>query len=276
MAASVVKVEGDTRLDEFMDLVENYFVSRVGCNGVNRNGYELNLRIKQLYHDMGFSVGRLKKLMDKNNQTWSSDNERSNAHIGNVVLYNGTDKVKLGFVDFDASCDTNDFSKSKLKALQKIEYDSIINSAKSMPISPRKIQMGFLKSDKKYVVPEWRNDFVLGFETGYNAGPKIGVSAEGLDNQIDFARFVEIFMTLRSSIPLKGVPAPSRGYQRSDNLIDYTSGYFKHLKEDNSLIYSRSKMFDPYGILNKNKRYQNSLLNELKEEQDYLLSYIIK
>jgi len=136
LAASVVEVQGDTRLDEFMFLIENYLSYRLNLKqggqavNVNYQGKKLFCALGNLYSEMGFFTGRLKKLMDKNNQTWSADSDRSNAHIGNIVLYNGKDKVKLGFVDFDASCDVNDFSKSKIKAMQKREYDTIINSAK--------------------------------------------------------------------------------------------------------------------------------------------------
>jgi hypothetical protein len=247
-AGSVVEVEGDTRLDELMLVLERLFSYRINANNgkfdengarqiaVNKDGAYVGNRISQLYQDIGFIVGGLKKLMDKNNQTWSADGNRSNAHIGNIVLYNGSEDVKTNFVDFDASCDRDDFSKSKIRELQKREYDTILRSAYNSPISPRDIQARFLSSKYTGLFQAFRDSFVNGFMQGYEK--RIGLFSPPVTNTLPFERFLEIFDILRSGKQL--TPELQRSFDRE-------------LKN----IY---KNFDSYGILDKNRKYQDDLL----------------
>lgn len=279
LAASVVKVEGDTRLDEMMFIIESYFAYRTdafkkGKAEFNREGYNLFTSVSDLYYKLGVSTGLLKKLMDKNNQTWSADNDRSNAHIGNIVLYNDKGTIKTGFVDFDASCDTNDFSKSKINEMQKKEYGTIIKSANAGPISLRKIMLEFMKDKKNYIgFTQLREKFIKGFEIGYAREIKTSIDLYPAVFGVDFTEFAKIVMILRSDVGL--VPEPIRRQTEEiihkrgglDDLIYSYDGYFKKGK-DGSLI---NKIFrsDKYGkslddqgyILLKNKRYQSYINN---------------
>ncbi len=274
LAASVVEVEGDTRLDEFMFLIENYFIHRVNGEGkrelpLNSKGGELYFAIRNLYYDMGFATGRLKKLMDKNNQTWSADNGRSNAHIGNIVLYNGTNKVKLGFVDFDASGDIRDFSKSEIREMQKREYETIKNSAKAGPISLRDIKMGFLHGQNVYAgYLQCREGFINGFEAGYEEERRTGIRTSEIANGIDFSKFLEVFEVLRDSCRL--VPEPIRKVaERGGGLNDLLHSYDKYVghKEEKSLEnYILEEDKDVYNTLNKNREYQKDLLSKYNDK----------
>ncbi|MCX6750508.1 MAG: hypothetical protein NTZ83_03550 [Candidatus Pacearchaeota archaeon] len=249
-SGSVVEVEGDTRLDELMLILEQFFRYRISANktkvdengvkshAVNKDGKYVGDRISQLYHDIGFIVGGLKKLMDNNDQTWSADGNRSNAHIGNIVLYNGSEDVKTNFVDFDASCDRDDFSKSKIRELQKREYNTIINSAYNDPISLRDIQARFLGKDKPNIFSQLRDSFARGFVKGYDE--RRAIFSPPLTNTLPFERFLEIFEILRSGKQL--TPESFRSY--SDHGLE-------NILND----------FDPHSILSKNKRYQENLRN---------------
>src|SRR3989338_4361713 len=112
-AASVVEVKGDTRLDELLFIMERLALNKMYTgntkdleNGMKRveigeltfHGEDFHKHAKNLFHNIGYVVGRLKRLMDKSGQTWSSDYEQTNAHIGNIALYNGTDKLRVGLV----------------------------------------------------------------------------------------------------------------------------------------------------------------------------------
>jgi hypothetical protein len=136
--------------------------------------------------------------MDRNNQTWSADGGRSNAHIGNIVLYNGSSDVKIGFVDFDASCDTDDFSKSKIRDMQNQELKTIETSAYLPAISLRQIQARFLKNNSQFIIfNQFRDAFVKGFKGGYQL-----TGSSAVTNTIPFTRFLEIFEALRSDTRL--------------------------------------------------------------------------
>ena len=251
-SGSVIEVEGDTRLDEIMLILENFFAYRIGTNNrirtkdgsqtfeVNDKGAYVGKRIFQLYQDIGFITGRLKRLMDKNNQTWSADKGRTNAHIGNIVLYNGSEEVKVGFVDFDASCDTDDFPRSKIRRMQETEFETIYKSAYSQPISLRQIQARFLNRDLN-IFSEFRNSFAEGFAKGYEK--RVGFLSPAITNTLPFERFLEIFDILRS------------GERLSPEAVRSSLGSGKRKKE--SIDY-----FNPYGILKKNKSFQEDLLGK--------------
>jgi hypothetical protein len=258
-SASVVQVEGDTRLDEMMLILEQYFVSKLNQKPnknkgiyvkMNNKGEEVSKKISYLYKDIGFITGRLKKLMDKHYQTWSADGDRSNAHIGNIVLYNGSEDVKVGFVDFDASCDTRDFSRSKIKKMQKQEFETICRSAQSSPISLRQIQARYLK-ETKGIFSEYRESFIEGFNSGYNQ--RIGILSPAITNTIPFGRFLEIFEVLRSDEKLS--PELKRVFSGLKDKVECGFGNF-----------------DAYDILDRNKKYQKDLLNNLYTKDDYLFN----
>ena len=176
--ASVSKIAGDTRLDELMFILESLATKKMRGNlrekvfehgGYTFSGNKFNESIGTFYYDVGFTVGRLKRLMDKNGQTWSSDYEQSNAHFGNIVLYNGSDKIKVGLVDFDASCDVSELSRSELKALQEREYNLLLQNAERLVhIGPRQINGKPFANVKGIVSPgNARERLVEGFTEGY-------------------------------------------------------------------------------------------------------------
>ena len=225
--ASIVEIKGDTRLDELM-LVTDGLMSRkmyidsetTDSDGnpvfhigvLTPNGKKFRKSSRRLYQNIGFSVGRLKRLMDKNDQTWSSDSEQSNAHVGNIVVYNGTDKLKVGLVDFDVSCDRRDFTKPELKALQKREYESIIGSVEGT-ISPR--QMSGLPFTGKIIFdPGVKKRFIKGFMKGYDS------TSRTYTNEVDLGELQEVFELLRQSGEFSLAPRGSYDGIKLEHLID--------------------------------------------------------
>ncbi|MBI2667037.1 hypothetical protein HYX13_05480, partial [Candidatus Woesearchaeota archaeon] len=120
-AASIWKVEGDTRIDEFRTAVELRLENRLKEAKVKK-------LLNSFYYQTGYIVGQLLELMHRSGQSWSCDSGRTNAHMGNVVIYRvAEDTAKIGLVDFDASCDLKDFSKAKLKEVQKKDLTDLVN-----------------------------------------------------------------------------------------------------------------------------------------------------
>jgi len=176
LTTSIFEVIGDTRLDEFF-----YIMETLSINMPSGFSYRLN----QLYEDIGFVVGRLKKLMDRNNMSWSDNPQRSNAHIGNIVVYrHDTQYIGVGLVDFDSSSDSSEKSSDGLREQQQVEFESVQRSALQGLISPRPIGRNY---DPYFVRQEHRIFFIEGFIRGYTAEGKVNnlIESHRLENLLD-------------------------------------------------------------------------------------------
>ena len=186
--ASIYKIAGDTRLDELMDAIDGHYLYKSQKNETpSKVRDKLVKKIGRLYNDIGWQVGQLKKLMTDNYQTWSSGGFRTNAHVGNVVLYEKDGLIKSGLVDFDASCDTNDYSKDELIDICDKEFDQILQS------SFGKISMRYMKSRsyKRDIFESARTQFRYGMYGGYREDKVQPIKG------IDINRVKEIFWIIR-------------------------------------------------------------------------------
>lgn len=236
LSASVIKIKGDTRLDEFMDAIEEILFQRIMLNTPNKQGQKILEKVVTLYQDIGFVVGRLKRLMNKNNQSWGSDPCRTNAHTGNVVLYTENDALRLGFVDFDASssCKADKLSQQEIKELQKGDYSAIIYYAKRKQCSPRQF------AGDTYCILFWmneheydnflRNNFCEGFKKGHDSAT---YDKNRFDNKIPSEQIMEILSVLKSGVKLaKKSKSLSSGYASFISHADFMSyEYRDHIKK---------------------------------------------
>ena len=193
-AASIYEIQGDTRLDELMAFLDTLASDhiRFGDNTDTEEGEIFFRDTGRFYQDIGHVVGRLKKLMDASGQTWSCDSERTNAHIGNVVLWRDALKLKIGLVDFDASLDySHTISKSEMESIQKKEHEDIVKSARGIQ-SLRTIGW---TSNRLEAYTDLRDQFIAGFRNGYSSLEKT------LSHEIDMSRLDELFSALRSGKP---------------------------------------------------------------------------
>ncbi len=186
-AASIIRVKGDTRLDELLDIIDYFGRIYVGEN-VTHPFWEAAAAFST---EIGQAVGTLKRLMDKNGQTWSDNPKRTNAHIGNVVVYpTDAGNLAVGLVDFDASCDLHDKTSAQLQAQQQAEYKTIIKS--TLWDGTYRLIWKHNFDDRK-AVRTVRRAFVSGFITGYET------SREGCP-EISLSRFLDIREQLQESI----------------------------------------------------------------------------
>ena len=259
IAGSVVEIQGDTRLDELSHVLEilafrKLYNTEREENGVvmftptrlTSEGENFFKALQEFYYNVGFVSGRLKKLMDKAGQTWSADSDRTNAHMGNIVLYNGSDKVKVGFVDFDASCDSSEFTKSELRDMHKREYDTIMRSFIGGPISARSI--GDFFNGGRFYFPEARSVLQRGFQEGYE---HIG---NHISNEVDLGLLQETFALLRGEGMFSVKPA-----------IGFGTGLEVTIFKEEKKI----KGIDLDDIVRKNRGYQENLELRYGEEDDY-------
>ena len=266
LAASVMEVKGDTRLDELIFILEGLATPKfhvqknskqevTSIGSLSSVGADYFESLGAFYFKVGFTVGRLKKLMDLNNQTWSSDYHRTNAHFGNVVVYNGSDTLKIGLVDFNASCDLSDFSKSKIKSMQYRERQTIKNSFMGQPISPRQINGKPFRESMLLYTPYLRSFLVRGFEVGYEHDSSF------YSNVIDLSDLKKVFSLLRQPDKFSHAKI-SRGMDLSD-ILDILK--YSPFENDASKEISLEK------VIYSNHKYEKSLyVNDYLKDQDYL------
>lgn len=167
IATSIIRVNGDTRLDELMYALESQAYWSIGDPSTERMRlkFKFTETLALFYRDIGNIVGQLKRLIDRSGQTWSDNPERTNAHAGNVVVYKSDDKLGVGLVDFDSSCDKNDMTRKELHRQQKEEY-SFLASKLSLDgvISARAIGLYYYR---RLQLPGLRSNFTRGFMEGY-------------------------------------------------------------------------------------------------------------
>lgn len=201
ISASVMRIKGDTRLDELMDTIEQILFQRIMLDTPNKKGKIILKKINSLYRDLGFVVGRLKRLMNKNNQSWGSDPHRTNAHTGNIVLYADNANLRLGFVDFDASssCKIDKLELSKIKEFQRGDYHSIICYAHQKQCSSRRIagdKYGVLSLNDNHIYNNFlRDTFCQGFQKGHDDEIH---DKKLFDNKIPLEQLMGIMLMLKS------------------------------------------------------------------------------
>ena len=86
----------------------------------------------------------------------------TNAHIGNVVIYQSVREENLlgiGFVDFDSSYKP---SKSQIDQQLKTEHDNMLKSSKDPEISSF-----YIRKIENPLRDKFRESFSKGFEKGY-------------------------------------------------------------------------------------------------------------
>jgi len=242
VGTSIIKVKGDTRLDELFYALEVVYDRHIKSSG-NRKGFLE--KVGYLYNEIGLQAGLLKKLMDKSKQSWSDNHERTNAHIGNVVVYQA-DKcnLKVGLVDFDAAKNLEtdgDFYASFLRSIalrkqQKKEYGSFLNSAMTGGISMREIGKNF--DVERNIPKKLRERFMAGFVDGYGMNSGFNYVNMGIPGAI-----------LREILAM----LPAAPISTHDSSSDYSPGTMRYGLED---ILHKNYGFNDY--INGKNDYFNS------------------
>lgn len=304
--ASIAEVQGDTRLDELMWVLENLYIDNLDyrmkrkgsrdfelvCGEPTSDGLKISHCLDKLYTEMGFVTGRLKSLMDRSGQTWSYDDmSNTNAHIGNIVVYNGTDKLKLGFVDFDTSQTRKTVSRSVMRETHEIEQKTLMNSVKMLPISMREIDglPSKVFQEHKSIDMSFREMFIDGFMVGYE------YDSSEYSNEIDLGNLQEVFALLRLGGMFSQAPPEERAYSGEfaiqpdidpkgiyggkkltsglDDIIKKVDEYDKDIIRNDKYffnngfgIYGNDRDEDPYVIYGSNKDKGSYLKDYLSYE----------
>ncbi|MEK6874172.1 MAG: hypothetical protein AABX52_00290 [Nanoarchaeota archaeon] len=121
--AGLFSIKGDTRLDEI--LVELTKTSYILKNGWSHKIVSICKHVDELCFTLGKIAGLRLRQLANTGIPWSRRFSSSNAHIGNMVLYDDNGATTIGVVDLDAA---GGFMKSKTKMqdLIKDQYDMIL------------------------------------------------------------------------------------------------------------------------------------------------------
>ena len=190
LAASLFKVKGDTRLDEFVITCEKlrHLTAEISKQEkVKLKNFQK--KVHCFFGEIGFIVGRLKRLMDKSGQTWSCKDVYG-AHSGNIVLYEDGDHLRINFVDFDSSCDKSEMSRSQLRDLQRDEYNNLLENFNSIDMNlfgARPI----MEAIPQFYDQRLGQKMILKFNEGYHS------RRNGYDNKIAKEQLQEIIGDLR-------------------------------------------------------------------------------
>lgn len=228
LSTTISKVTGDTRLDELFYIIEAVYSEFIKDS---ENEVIFNKLAKQIYFDLGLATGRLKSIMNNHGITWSYNTERTNAHIGNVVIYqtdNG--EIKIGFVDFDASSDKTEKSQTEIDDQHANEYLTLNESV---------FQLGIFSSENQYgksYVPigpnrvEKMEDYRRSFSHGMSIASY--VPQEEID-KIDLGKLEELFSMFPESTQRKIEPMAFK---------DFGNIWFRI--DENNVLGSLSQMTD--------------------------------
>lgn len=107
-AATIYKIKGDTRLDEFIWWLEKDLV-------VSHIPKEHRDAAVQTFEIFGAMVGRLIRIFHNHSYSWNCpDSRSSNTNPGNIVVFSEDGKINFGLVDLDNSWMYNPHNESKL------------------------------------------------------------------------------------------------------------------------------------------------------------------
>lgn len=176
LACSIMEARGDTRLDELMyDLERTVLICATGGSKVRFPRYVRELG--DVFYKLGQWAGWLKRIMDENNMPWSASSlqgGRTNAHIGNYVVFSDNGKLLLGVVDLDDCHFPFDDQK-----LREEEYHILIASALDQVITSA--NTGFELPDDIKPPLDYKYRFVEGLEHGYMNANAVRIHPEEIE-----------------------------------------------------------------------------------------------
>lgn len=131
-AATLYRVQGDTRLDELI-----WYLRRIP-EGILTD--DLREKVEGLFRYTGQVTGYLLKLLHNNRFSWDTegDDSASNAHAGNIVVFpDSKGSLRVGLIDFDNAqtfdpedeeAEVKKSQQEDLNVLQKWVKDSVVVS----------------------------------------------------------------------------------------------------------------------------------------------------
>lgn len=217
MQAGLFIIKGDTRLDEILTT----FAAAEYAMVDSQLPAPVQHRFLQQLDEMSFIIGRIAgirlKQLDQTGIPWSRRTGNSNAHIGNMVLYDQHNKTTIGIVDLDAA---GGFMRS-IKHKQYVigaQYSKILMDINE----PIHISPALDSPLRNQFYP--RNGYspaAQGFVEGYYHGGSETISTHDLIETIAAVRSIENIIIIERQLIMHGIEkrkkwlnVKTRDYQR--------------------------------------------------------------
>lgn len=181
--SSIFTVKGDTRLDDVL--------FKIGWGWWYCKVFRINGKMKE-FSELLFALGkmagvRLRQLADTG-IPWSRKKLLSNAHPGNMVLYEVGENTTLGVVDLDAA---GGYLRSRSKVKDLIAFQ--FNFFKDEMVTPVLYSLAKDHKDyeKRFAYGPDPSPSEKGFLDGYKNGGGEFVSTKSIRNALSFSRNIE-------------------------------------------------------------------------------------
>lgn len=152
LAAGIFEIQGDTRVDELVDWLEEDIREERGTTDT----------LCTVLLGIGMKMGKLKKILDENGYCWGE----GSAHMGNFVVFARDGYIHIGIVDLDSTLRVGE----EATELQEMENNILINDIRAMNVSSRsrnRIRLSRKRSSTLWNHPTYNRGFI---ESGFNLG----------------------------------------------------------------------------------------------------------
>ena len=204
--AGLFLVKGDTRLDE---ILTTFAVAGYALED-SHLPMPTTKRFQQQLDEVSFAIGRIAgirlKQLDQTGIPWSRRTGNSNAHIGNMVLYDLGGKTTIGIVDLDAAGGFMKSAKRKqhvistqyTKILRDINEPTHISPALDSPLH------------NLFYPRSGYSPAAQGFVKGYHHGGSETISTPDLIETIATVRSIENIINIERLLIIYGIKKRKR------------------------------------------------------------------
>ncbi len=262
LACSIMEARGDTRLDELIFDLEKEVLVCYSMNGDRPKFPRYVDKLGDVFYKLGQWGGWLKRIMDDNNMPWSMSSlngGRTNAHIGNYVVFLDNGELLLGVVDLD-DChfpfDNPELRENEFYTLVQNALDPVMTS----------MNIGFKLPNGVEYPQDYRWRFVEGFDHGYMNADAVRIQPDEIAEARKAA--LEAREKLREEMEAEAsrVGRREREYKTTKSYIDSSkylgdlNNYFRNFGYGKKLINNGDgdDIFN-YGGINYIKNRRNSI-----------------
>ena len=237
--AGLFEVQGDTRLDEVLHTlrgVEELLRPASTRKGATRLIFE---QIQELSFALGKVAGIRFRQLEQTGVPWSMKETPTNAHPGNMVVYDKGGKTTIGICDLDAAGSSIKSKSRRLELLQNELEQLLIDTDEATLIS---LPQDHRDNHKCYRSHDQKSTACRGFLEGHRNGGDPYLPTADVSRIIGLARSAEYILSAENTLREHGLTLRSRFLlslhgERSTGFPKLEE-YKQYLKDNESLLAS--------------------------------------